>query len=71
MVPSMGKYLILAGALLLVAGILVSLNVRVPWLGRLPGDIRVQKEGFSFYFPFTTCLLLSLVLTFVLRFFKK
>ncbi|WP_025324134.1 DUF2905 domain-containing protein [Deferrisoma camini] len=55
----LGALLILAGALLLVVG-------KVPWLGRLPGDIVVERPGFRFYFPLGTSILLSVVLSLVL-----
>lgn len=64
---SFGKVLIAAGLLLVLAGVLFS---GVPGLGRLPGDIWIKREGFSFYFPLTTGILISLVLSFIFRFFK-
>ncbi len=63
---SMGKWLMLAGAILLGFGALVALSGKIPFLGRLPGDIRVEKENFSFYFPFMTCLLLSALVSLIL-----
>ena len=61
-----GWLLIAIGALLLLVGAVWLLVPHVPWLGRLPGDIRVEGEGGGFYFPITTCLLLSGVLTLIL-----
>ena len=55
----LGKVLVIAGALLLLLGILVWAAPSIPWLGRLPGDIRIERPGFRLYFPLTTCLLLS------------
>lgn len=67
-----GKLLIVSGAFLIAAGIILQLGGRVPWIGRLPGDIVIRREGFTFYFPVTSCILLSLVLSFVIRFlFRK
>jgi hypothetical protein len=60
---ALGKALISAGLLLALAGGALLLARRVPWLGRLPGDIRIEGEGTTFYFPITTCLLLSALLT--------
>ena len=54
-----GKLLILLGLLLVVAGLLLTYGPRLPWLGRLPGDIHIVRENFSFHFPLGTCLLLS------------
>lgn len=59
----LGRWLILVGLILVVAGVVLSLFGRISWLGNLPGDIRIERDGFSFYFPITTCILLSVVLT--------
>ncbi|MCS6991562.1 MAG: DUF2905 domain-containing protein [Chitinophagales bacterium] len=61
---TLGKWLIVAGLLLVVVGgIIYLLGNKFGWLGRLPGDIVIKKENFTFYFPITTMLLLSAVLT--------
>ncbi|WP_439556743.1 DUF2905 domain-containing protein [Dyadobacter sp.] len=62
-----GKYLILIGLAVVLIGIVVYfLSDKLHWLGRLPGDIRVEKENFRFYFPITTMLLLSGLLNLVI-----
>ncbi|CAG5070586.1 hypothetical protein DYBT9623_03132 [Dyadobacter sp. CECT 9623] len=62
-----GKYLILIGLAVVLIGIIVYfLSDKLHWLGRLPGDIRVEKENFKFYFPITTMLLLSGLLNLVI-----
>jgi uncharacterized protein HemY len=66
-----GKTLILFGVLLVVLGLLFSVGAKLPWLGRLPGDIYIQRQNFTFYFPLTTCLLLSLIITLVLYLFRR
>ncbi len=68
-----GRWLILAGLVLVVLGILLGYTNFFSYLrlGRLPGDINVRREHFRFYFPVTTCVLLSLVLTFILYLFRK
>jgi hypothetical protein len=69
---NLAKTLVMAGGLLLLLGLVVGLASRVPGLdrlGRLPGDIRVERENFRFYFPWVTCLLLSLVASLVVRLF--
>ena len=66
-----GKTLILFGILLVTLGLLFSLGSKVPWLGRLPGDIYIHRENFTFYFPLTTCILLSLIITLVLYLFRR
>ncbi|MDY0276146.1 MAG: DUF2905 domain-containing protein [Desulfomicrobium sp.] len=67
----MGRILIIAGMVLILAGLLVSLAPRVPWLGRLPGDILVKKENFTFYMPLATSLLLSVLFSLLLWLFRK
>ena len=62
---SMGKWLVVLGLVLTAAGAFILLAGKIPWLGRLPGDIRIEKESFSFYFPLMTCLLLSAAVSFV------
>ncbi|MHB8174591.1 MAG: DUF2905 domain-containing protein [Nitrospirota bacterium] len=61
-----GKLLIIIGAVLLVLGALFLLSGRLPWIGRLPGDIVVHRKNFTFYFPLATSLILSLVLSLIL-----
>ena len=60
------RILIAFGLLIAVAGVVLLLVGRVPWIGRLPGDIHIQRGNFTFYFPLATSLLLSVVLTLVL-----
>jgi hypothetical protein len=62
---SLGKFLMLVGLLLLVLGGLLFLVGRVPFIGRLPGDIVIERENFRLYVPLATCLVLSLFLTLV------
>ena len=61
-----GKALIAFGLLITLAGLVLVLVGRVPWIGRLPGDIHVQRGNWSFYFPLTTSILLSVVLSLLL-----
>lgn len=66
-----GRMLIIAGLVLLAAGLVVSLLPRFPWLGRLPGDILIRRENFSFFMPITTSLLLSLVVSLLIWLFRR
>jgi hypothetical protein len=71
LMPAMGKMLIIAGVVLIVAGLAFIFADKVPFLGRLPGDISIQKERFSFYFPITTCIIISIVLSIIFAIFRK
>ena len=66
---TMGKMLILMGLLVLLVGLIMTFapRLRIPFLGRLPGDIRIEREGFSLHFPIVTCIVLSILLTIVLN----
>ena len=63
---SLGKILIIFGVIIIGIGLLITLVGRIPYLGHLPGDIHIQKKNFTFYFPITTCILLSILLTLIL-----
>ena len=68
-----GWILLVLGLVLAGIGLLWILAPSIPWLGRLPGDLRIEGENFRFYFPLVTCLLLSLLLSlmlWVVRFFR-
>ena len=66
-----GKFLMIAGLLLVAVGALLWSGFGKSWLGRLPGDINYSKGDFSFHFPLMTCLILSALLTLLLWLFKK
>ena len=68
---NLGKLLIVFGLLIAGAGVLVVLAGRVPWLGRLPGDISVQRGNWTFYFPLATSILISVVLTLLFWLFGR
>jgi hypothetical protein len=60
------------GLVLVAAGLIITYSPRLPtWLGRLPGDINIKRDNFSFHFPLVTCLLISAVLSFVLWLLRK
>ena len=67
----LGRTLIVFGLVLVVVGVILSFAPKIPWLGRLPGDIVIRRESFSFYFPLATCLLVSAILTLVLYLFRR
>jgi hypothetical protein len=60
-----GKYLIIFGIFLILLGGIFMLAGKVSWLGRLPGDILIKKENFTLYFPITTCILASIILSLI------
>lgn len=66
-----GKLLIFFGILFLILGGIFLMGGKISWLGRLPGDIVVEKKNFHFYFPLATSLLVSLLLTLFFSFFGK
>jgi len=67
----LGKLLIIFGIFIVLSGILMMAIDKIPFLGKLPGDIRIQKENFSFYFPITTCILISIFLSVIFWLFSK
>ncbi len=67
----MGKSLIIIGVILVVAGIFLTFGGGLPRIGRLPGDIIIQKKNFTFYFPIVTCILISIVLSFIFFLFFR
>lgn len=68
---AVGKIFLLLGALLILLGGVMVLGGRLFGLGRLPGDIFIQKGNFSFYFPLVTCIILSILLTVILHFIRR
>jgi H+/Cl- antiporter ClcA len=70
--PQTGKYVIIAGIAIVVIGMLIYFfHDKLSWLGRLPGDIRIEKENSSFYFPITTMIIISIVLTLLVNLFRR
>lgn len=67
----LGKVLILLGVFLLLVGVLLLLGDKIPWVGRLPGDILIKRERFTFYFPITTSILISILLTLLLSLLRR
>ena len=60
-----GKTLIIFGIVLVVMGLLLTLMSRVPLLGRLPGDVYIQRKNFTFYFPVVTSIVISVIISFL------
>jgi hypothetical protein len=70
-VNELGKFLVIAGILISILGVLLWSGIGKNWLGRLPGDINYSKDNFSFHFPIVTCLILSGLLTLIIWLFRK
>jgi hypothetical protein len=67
----LGKMLILLGGVLVVVGVLFSLGGKLPWLGRLPGDIYIQRDNFTLYFPLATSIVVSVLLSLLFLLFRR
>ncbi len=64
--PALGKVLLVVGLVIAAAGLVLMFSDRIPWLGKLPGDITIEKGNFRIYAPITTCIVLSVVISLVL-----
>jgi hypothetical protein len=67
---SMGKLLVLLGLVIVGVGVLLMFSDKIPFLGRLPGDINIKRENFQLYFPITTSIILSLLLSLIVWIFS-
>jgi len=69
---TIGKYLIIIGLFIIIIGVLFYfLGDKLNWIGRLPGDIKVEKENLKIFIPLTTMIIISILLTLILNLFKK
>jgi hypothetical protein len=66
-----GKVLIFLGLILVILGGVLLLLPKIPWIGKLPGDIFLKGEKVTFYFPITTCIIVSIVLTLIFAIFRR
>jgi len=71
MINEIGKSLIFVGLLLVAIGAVILLAQKFPWIGRLPGDIHISKKEFTFYFPITTCILISAIISLIFLFLRR
>ena len=67
----LGKFLIIVGVVLAIVGLILWSGFAPKWLGRLPGDIRIEREHSAFYFPIVTCIIISIVLSLFLSIFRR
>jgi hypothetical protein len=63
--PAIGKTLIIFGIILVGMGVLLTFINKIPFIGKLPGDVYIQKKNFTFYFPITTSILISILLSII------
>jgi len=61
----LGRILIIFGIVLILVGLILTTGIRIPYVGKLPGDICIKRPNFTFYFPLTTCILLSIILSLI------
>jgi membrane protein implicated in regulation of membrane protease activity len=69
--PEMGKMLVVMGGVILLVGLALWSGFGAGWLGRLPGDIRIERGHTTFYFPIVTCIILSIVLSLLFALFRR
>jgi hypothetical protein len=67
----MGKWLIGIGLVIATIGAIMTFAGKLPWLGKLPGDIYIKRENFSVYFPLASCILISAIISFILWLLRK
>jgi hypothetical protein len=70
-VREMGKFLVILGAITVLLGLVLWSGFAPKWLGRLPGDIRIEREHSAFYFPIVTCIIISILLSLILSIFRR
>ena len=66
-----GKTMIFIGVILIIAGIIISFGPDIPYIGKLPGDIHIRKDNFTFYFPLATSILISIIITLIMYLFRR
>ena len=69
--PELGKFLVILGVVIVVLGLLLWSGIGTGWLGRLPGDIRIERGHRAFYLPIVTCIVISIVLSLIFSFFRR
>jgi Protein of unknown function (DUF2905). len=67
----LGKFLVIIGAIIILLGAILWSGFALKWLGRLPGDIRIEREHSVFYFPIVTCIIISIVLSLLFSIFRR
>ena len=70
-VRELGRFVVIIGVVMTLVGLVIWSGFAPKWLGRLPGDIRIEREHSAFYFPIVTCIILSIVLSLLLSIFRR
>lgn len=70
-VRELGKFVVVTGIIMTLVGLVMWSGFAPKWLGRLPGDIRIEREHSAFYFPIVTCIILSILLSLLLSIFRR
>jgi hypothetical protein len=71
MMRELGKFIAIIGVIITLVGLVIWSGFAPKWLGRLPGDIRIEREHSAFYFPIVTCIILSILLSLLLSIFRR
>jgi hypothetical protein len=71
MMRELGKFVAIIGVIITLVGLVIWGGFAPKWLGRLPGDIRIEREHSAFYFPIVTCIIISIALTLLLSLFRR
>ncbi|HJT81753.1 MAG TPA: DUF2905 domain-containing protein [Chthoniobacterales bacterium] len=66
-----GRFLVIIGGVVVLVGLLMWAGLMPKWLGRLPGDVRIERGSFSLYFPIVTCIVISIILTLIFSLFRR
>lgn len=67
----LGRMLLIFGAIIMIVGVIMLFLPKIPFLGKLPGDILIKKDGFTFYSPIATSIIISIFLTLIITFFLR
>ena len=70
-VSELGKFLVIIGVVIAITGLVLWSGFAPKWLGRLPGDIRIERASSAFYFPIVTCIIISIVLSLIMSIFRR
>jgi hypothetical protein len=69
--PELGKFFVILGAVIVILGLLLWTGIGPGFLGKLPGDIRIERGNSAFYFPIVTCIIISIVLSLIFSLFRR